>query len=698
MYNVLSCLEKYKGNKIAIYGLGVETEKKLPELEKFFEIVGLLDSFKEDGNIYGKKIISFEKAITQNIKLIIVIARPGSCKAIAKKIGDVCRKNGIMLIDIRGNDLFVSNKVSYDFKHIEAIYKNELEKKISQANVVSFDLFETLVMRQTVNPTDVIGYVDCRLQEQGIYIKEFSKKRLQSEKELSRNRAPKLVEIYQDVLIKSKESGEIIEISAEKLAALEWEIDYDLIIARDVVCDIYKQAKQQGKVMYIISDSYYNEEKLKKILYKCGIEESLNIWSSSDYKTGKTQKLFDIFVKKESGKKILHIGDDIIADIECAEKRGISTYKIYSSMELFESVGYMGMDKYMDNLSDCLKIGMFISKIFNNPFQFENEDLRIKVSDVYDIGYLFCAPIISDFVHWFEAQVRKRNIKNIWFCARDGYLIQQLYRKLLEKTNEVDNSIYFLTSRTVAIRAGVEKDEDICYINEMHFSGTLKENLKKRFGIMIEQIPTEMILNDELGLLKYKKVIYNNAKELRNRYKEYITKCNMEDGEIAFFDFVAKGTSQLYVQRLVKNHLIGLYFLQLEGEYMEKWDIDVITFYKKEEIENSVIFENYYILETLLTSPYPSVFDFDDMGNPIYVEETRIEKDISCFMRAQEGIKNYFNTYLKLCPRKEWKENKKLDEILLRLIQQIVISDESFLDLIVEDSFFNRMTKITDIL
>ena len=43
--------------------------------------------------------------------------------------------------------------------------------------------------------------------------------------------------------------------------------------------------------------------------------ECTDILASSDYRTGKTQNLFSILKERENGKKILHIGDDIVADI-----------------------------------------------------------------------------------------------------------------------------------------------------------------------------------------------------------------------------------------------------------------------------------------------------------------------------------------------------------------------------------------------
>ena len=103
--------------KIALYGLGTETEKVLKEFAKDYEIVGLLDGFQEKGELYGKSIISLDDAIKKEVKLIIVVARPSSCRAIAKRIGNICRKNEISVMDVRGRNLLSAAKVVYDFSN-----------------------------------------------------------------------------------------------------------------------------------------------------------------------------------------------------------------------------------------------------------------------------------------------------------------------------------------------------------------------------------------------------------------------------------------------------------------------------------------------------------------------------------------------------------------------------------------------------
>ena len=66
--------------------------------------------------------------------------------------------------------------------------------------------------------------------------------------------------------------------------------------------------------------------------------------------------------------------------------------------------------------------------------------------------------------------------------------------------------------------------------------------------------------------------------------------------------------------------------------------------------------------------------------------------------KIQEGIADYFESYIRLCPASEITIDKRLDEIFLELIHKFKILDNDFINLKVEDPFFNRMTDITDLI
>ena len=684
MSNLLKLVEQYKKEKIAIYGLGAETERVLAELDGTCQVIGLLDGYQTSGSLFGTPIISLAQAVEEQVRLILVAARPGSCRAIAKRIGGVCREQQIALFDVRGNDLCNVQRAVYDFREVPGITREELLQRTEEYDAVSFDLFDTLIMRQVLFPADVFELMDDRLRQHGIIIEDFSVRRTASEKELSKERAPRLTEIYSHM----KNTYHIAEIVPEQMAVLEWEIDCGILVPRREVCEIFAALAARGKRVFIVSDSYYDEKQITGILKKCGITGYTGLFVSCEYGTGKTQMLFQKYRQEVKAKTYLHIGDDVMADIENAEKNEMDACRLYSGMDLLELAGYMGLWDYTESLSAKIRIGIFVARVFNSPFQFETEARRISVSTAFDIGYVFCAPMICDFVLWFREQVREFQLQNILFCARDGYLVKQLYDELCNSIS----SVYFLTSRTAAIRAGMEKEEDIAYVGEMKFSGSLARQLEKRFGIHVDEA------DERAELLDYKEEILDRSRQSRKNYQIYIDRQELNAGDAAFFDFVAKGTTQMYMGRLMPNHLKGIYFLRLDEEKMQGKNLDIVAFYNASEKDTSAIFQDYYILETMLTAPMPSVKEFDEKGNPVYDRETRNEGDIRCFQEAQEGIREYFREYLRLCPISARETNKKLDEVFLAMIHKVEVTDQDFLNLKVEDPFFNRMTDMTDVL
>lgn len=679
-----------ENKKIALYGLSTETERVIKELGAQCEIVGLLDGFETTGEQFGYPIVDIKDIVKQDDIIIIVVARPGSCRTITKRIEDICRENNVELYDIRGKDLLNDIKVFYNFMHVKGYKKDDILNAIKEADIVSFDLFDTLLVRNILYSTDVIELTYISLKQQGIEIPDFVNRRIRAEKKLSQRGAPRLVKIYEEVL----SDIERINCTASELAHIEYQIDCGLLHGRIDVIALMKEARNLHKQVYITTESYYSKNQIKTILQINGMRDFNEIIVSCEYNLKKTDGLFNKIAEIAGTTNILHIGDDIVSDAEAATRSGIKSFHIFSPIELLDLLGGLELEEHVLDISDKVKTGMFISKIFNSPFQFENDKRKIYVEDAFDIGFLFCAPVLCDFTFWFGEQVEKNQLSNIWFCARDGYLLKKMYELMYQ---EVDTT-YFLISRISAIRAGVLEEKDIEYVDSMKFSGKTKENLWVRFGITADTIDVNDIDLEKDGLLRFSKKILKVAEEKRENYKRYIRGIHINEGAIAFFDFVAKGTSQMYIQKLVNNDILGFYFLQLEPEFMGNKGLKIKSFYTEAERETSVIFESYYILETLLTAPNPSVEEFDVQGNPIYVKETRSTKDIDCIMRAQKGILKYESIILSICPEKELKVNKELDEIFLNLLHYVEIKDKDFLTLVVEDPFFNRMTDITDIL
>ncbi len=716
-------LERYINTDIAIYGLGTETERFINECGNELHIIGLLDGFRDTGSMFGYPIIPAEQAV-ERVSIILVIARPGSCRAIAKRIGQLCKDTNTELLDIRGENLLEERKTAFDFSGIDADF--DLAEKVNEADFISFDLFDTLVMRKFWTREDMFECVESRLKEKGIKIPDFAKRRLKAEQNLSRGHSPLLKEVYKKLVVeipdKDEEKSNSIHLNSVKseemagiLAETEFETDRMSLVPRKSVVRLFNYLIAAGRNVYIVSDTYYTYEQIMMILEDAGIGKCSGIFLSDQYDTMKTSDLFDIYKShviagNESSRKetFLHIGDDDTADIASAERHGMMTHHVYSAAELFERLGGMGLTENVRSYSDRVRTGLFISQIFNDPYPITKSYVSdiinnkandkkaynyIKIDTSDKLSYLFAAPIISDFVQWFISETKKQHATNVLLAARDGYLI----RKLLEMTSPEISARYFYTSRISAIRAGVTDEEDIAYVDSMKFSGTIEQNMKARFGIAIDENDKRKAGDRSESLTGYTDRILKQATILRENYRKYISHLNLREGPAVLFDFVAKGTSQMFIQKMMpEHHLTGCYFLQLEPEFMKDKNLDIEPFISEKEKNDCSIFEDYYILETILTSPEPSVAEFDNSGNPIFDSETRPQKDIECSMKMQDGILRYFRDYLTLVPEKERSINKLLTMETLKIIHNVKIEAEDFLNLKVEDPFFNRWTKMED--
>ena len=437
--NLPESLLPFQGQQIVIYGIGTETERLLPELSEYFSIIGFLDGYRDNGAIYGYPILSVPEMLDAQVPLVLVVARPGSCKAIAKRIGVLCRENKIALLSIDGLDLLAKRQSGFLLNPV-ILQRNlpekavcfsaeELTQKAQLAQVISMDLFDTLLCRMTLEQ-DFYQILDCRLQEMGIVFPDFAKKRLAIEKELSRHTAPRLKEIYycllQDVQVDESEViehladagiGGIVEYTdcakehtgiataANMLAEFEWQQDLRVLCERTEMCELYRNWVQQGYTVVITTDMFYSKKQIADLLAQFDLNGYADIFVSCEYGTGKDGDLFDRVREAYGAYEILHIGDDARKDYTCATEHGLWAAKIASVSDCCEASGMFGMEDAVESaaLSDRVKYGMFFAKLFNSPF-FEPA-MPVHIQNAKQVAYLFCAPIITDFMLWLAQKM-----------------------------------------------------------------------------------------------------------------------------------------------------------------------------------------------------------------------------------------------------------------------------------------------------
>lgn len=648
-----------KNEKITVYGIGFLTKQLFEEGISDFNITALLDGFKTDGTFCGLPIIPIEDIDT---KIIVIIANTGATKIIYKRIADFCNENQITVYDLYANVLTLTENKSFSYHPYFDLSYNSLIAEIDSHEAISFDIFDTLITRKTLFPDDVLDIIENR---QTI---SFKKDRITALRRLLCDTDPNFDEIYGQLDINSE---------------YEIETERELLICRDDMVKAFNYAVSSGKKVCLISDMYFSRQQIEKFLSDLGIKGYTDIFVSCEYRTSKNDKLFEIYKNKIQAENYLHIGDSPEADGLSAQQNGIDSFLIKNPADMLEISRYSDILK-SDNLKDRVIAGLFASKIFNSPFNMNDKKLS-----AFDIGYFFIAPIVSEFMIWLFGQLENSDISHILFGARDGYIIEKIYRKaVLDWHLKMPEPIYFLTSRSVCIASSMMCEDDILYALSHPFDGSPDSMLEKRFFLDKTDIKPYSKQDLKDYILAHKEQIIKRSEDIRTNYYKYIDTLDIKNKKLAYFDFVSSGTCHLALNKIISD-MQGFYFTHhfQFNSYKENLKI------KDSFPENGIFDNNYYILENIFSYDMPTLLNFDDNGNPIFYPEKRTVSQIDFMKEVHNGILNWFDDLLKIFPSAPISDDKKISEFLLKYLSEN-ISDMTGC---YYDEFPNREIMIKDL-
>ncbi|SEJ87690.1 Predicted hydrolase, HAD superfamily [Propionispira arboris] len=679
---------KMEHKKIILYGIGVNT-KTILEIFPQYNFLGLLDGFKDSGELYGKPIFPIDQVQFLRPDCIIIVARANSSKIICTRIGDFCKKNAIELYDIHGVKLLQEAKQTLVDHPYFAINEEQLKTEILQHDIISFDIFDTLLIRRVMYPEDVFALVEKTTE-----IKGFCNIRIESEKELYRQgRNPTHEEIYRVLAEKLTITWE----QAESLMEREIQTERALLFSREDMLRMLQFAVAQGKRVFLISDMYLSRKLIESILIDCGFSGYEDIFVSVEYQTLKTQNLYEVFKKRVQGKSYLHIGDNADADIVYAQMHGLDSFRIYNAIDMAEISSYAFILEKAESLSERILVGFFLSKVFNSPFALEKSGGKAKIGDGYTMGYLFIGPLLTAFMAWLLYETAK-DYSRILFSARDGYIFSEMYQLLRKKypKRKIPKADYFYTSRMAAISATLFTEEDICYALRIAFDGTPADMLRQRFFLLDEEIlPIRRHETLNEYVMRHKNKIFQRSSVLRGRYWQYIDSLKLEpDERLAFFDFVSSGTCQMCLLDLLDYPMNGFYFIQFAEDYGKKQALNMKAFVEDGFLYDlqSYLSHNYLLIESIIVSLMPTLKSFTEDGRPIYINEKRSHGELLYVKDVQAGILSYFKEYLTIGDIFSFDIRPQFVDVIYSLIQKKYsrVDNCVFENSLSRDEFCNR--------
>lgn len=690
----------FKKEPIVLYGISERTGNLLKHIMDF-NVIGLMDGKRRSGIIWDKPILNEQQVVDEKVHTIIIIARSAVLGMIYHRIEKFVQKNHINVYDIHGVDLsdkFRNQECDIPYYHMNW---EVMRQACAKYDIVTFDVFDTLLVRKTLFPRDIFGLVERQMRFCETPIKDFQKMRINAEYQwYKRGVNPTIVQIYEEL-------GRLCDVKktiAHKYMETELETEFMSIAPRMSMRNFFNEVRKD-KPVYLISDMYLSSVFIQKILTKCGYEGYSDLLVSCEYGCSKRNGLFECIQKKFSGgKKILHIGDDEVADDVCAREAGLGSFHIMNGRELLANSSYNALLEQVDGLFDHLMIGLLCYKAFDDPFVFYEKKGKLAVYDQRLVAYLFCAPVFTAFCIWMMQKIRKENCEFIIYPARDAYVLEKIC-EIIKKKQQVDDfpdGKYLYTSRRSLNAATIFSRSDIERIARHEYYGGVPQLFWERFHINIG----EDSKNKELSQLidKYEKDILESCQRERENYLYYIYgEVGRIFKKIASIDFIAAGSVQSGLCKLMpEKEVIGFYFQKKTTAHKEmKEDMLTYSFYEPcGEFEmNANIYQFYLFLELVLTSPEPTFYSMSTSNAPVFMKEVRNQSQIDLIMDMQDAILEYVDDISELYP------DLMCENISTTLPDQILgflgkeyseITNEEILNMILTDEYMSKRFNIFD--
>lgn len=345
--------------RVALYGTDANA-KAILKAYPDYPIVCLIAQYRLGCYVEGKMVVSLEDAADLGVDTIIIAAQMTSTQTVFARIRTFCSSHGIMVYDMYGKSMeamrleVLRQKMNYPQQTIQS-----LEEQIASYDVVSFDYMNTLVARKIPDDSCFYKHLGKVAQERGLLDKDYSDVRCYGNLQQSR-----IDTVYDRIATEMRLTLE----QKTALQALEVEQEETLTIGRSVMIDLINRLVAQGKTVYIVSDVALFREKIEKILRREGYQGGATILAR-DVNNGKLAATLRYMRDTESGRKILHIGDDELEDAFAPMRYGMDFAWVAQPFTMLQNMStYRMTQAQMEGDENTLAVGTFAAEVFNDPF------------------------------------------------------------------------------------------------------------------------------------------------------------------------------------------------------------------------------------------------------------------------------------------------------------------------------------------
>ena len=546
-----------------------------------------------------------------------------------------------------------------------SLLRQEIIEAIDQVDVVSFDIFETLVWRVYEKPTDLFKHVEI-----GSGVKNFASLRSQAE---FKARDDGRLEGRQEVTL-----DDIYEnLPADLRKLKQTEIRQELLACRrdHFMHEMYQYAVGQNKKIVLASDMYLPIITIEKIVREAGYDRYDKLFLSSHTHNPKaTGAMFDDIAEFVGvpRQQILHIGDNYHSDYLMPLKSGLKAYRYVSALEIAGSMAdgplfdWLAREPYASSPATSLLKGLVA--------QYNMSNLEPDYWEKF--GFTYGGLIACGFASWVKEQCDDRKISNIFFLARDGFIFQEVFERMYPETR----TRYLYASRRCYMMAAL-KDVDGDFLsliaNDIFISGhhapwsysdffnQLALDAPELEQAYIDEFPDQdafVTTSEQLDEIKFffrahrKQLLAEGGKE-RDVLMQYFEHEGLLGRKVALVDLGWKGTlvkSLIKVCKLAGADLtpLGLYFATHKHESA---GANIMSYALHQgEPQESVLRRNLAVvlLEMMFSAPHASILKVTEKNGsflPAYQDDDGGEAGrIAILEKIRSGILKFTDEFVRI--------------------------------------------------
>ncbi|HSU31176.1 MAG TPA: rhamnan synthesis F family protein [Bryobacteraceae bacterium] len=558
-----------------------------------------------------------------------------------------------------------SRKNLYQYSHRT---KQDLYRGIEAADVVSFDIFDTLVTRMVLTPDSLQKYTGWLLSHQVPGLENFFRVRKHAEELARRKKNFKedvnLDEIYDEFPSEGSWTSQNLALAKQ----LELACESRAFNPRADMVEAAKYARSLGKRIIAVSDTYFSREFVEKLLQQFEILDLFDeIYLSSVRGVRKDRgDMWDFLVTSEElhSKRLLHIGDNEHSDAQLPGDRRLGIFHVMSPVALMVNAGIsVPVER---NWSADLALGPVAARFFNSPFLPDRRFRPLRILNAEDLGYAVFGPLFFGFFSWLFTHPVVKSLTHLYFLSREGFFLHKLYLKLQEILPPISvPATYLYASRRAMIAAGQGVKFDPSQITfGSGFRGSIAELLKARLGLILpaefELGHTNILLPNDvnyvgqvLNILK-PYIVEHGGRELEG-LRQYCRENGMMDAEkIGLIDIGYSGSIQNALQTVLDKSLVGLYIATTQdvSRVEGAGGFAFGCFADRETFAETAcpVLRHCRILESFLTAPHGQVLRFEVNGGratPTFKSGGLSQFAFRTLKEVFKGVDEYFDDLIR---------------------------------------------------